>query len=101
LRDFLFPFSVLNTEPTLDSLGANRRFVPFPSETVLFRDLGVDQRISLCDVQEYISAQILDLLKHAKYHSFPPREPSRPYPEFLDGNGSILRGSQSRGFERG
>ena len=45
----------------------------------LFRNLGVNLRVSLCDVPEYVSAQTLDFLNLATNHSFPPRKPRRSH----------------------
>jgi hypothetical protein len=60
-------------------------------KTALFGNLGVDLRISLCGVQEYASAQILDLLDLAEKSlvsaSRTARSPSR---EFPDGNRLVL-----------
>jgi len=55
-------------------------------ETALFRDLGVNPRLSLCGVQEYASAESLDFLKLAENRSFLPRELRCSHPEFQDGN---------------
>ena len=48
------------------------------SEMALFRNLCVELRIGLCDVPEYVSAQILALLDLAKNDSFLNRERAAP-----------------------
>jgi hypothetical protein len=52
----------------------------------LFRDLGVGlpmcrTNVSLCDVQEYVSAETLARLDLAKNDSFRPRERRRLHPK--------------------
>jgi hypothetical protein len=60
-------------------------------KTALFGNLGVDLRISLCGVQEYASAQILDLLDLAR-KSFVFASGTAPSPpEFPDENGLATR----------
>ena len=67
------------------SLG--RRFVLARSrpETALFRDLGVNLRVSLCGVQEYASAQILISLTLHENPSFLHRELRRSHRSFRMG----------------
>ena len=56
-------------------------------KTALFGNLGVDLRISLCGVQEYASAQILDLLDLARKSLVFASGTAPSPPEFPDGNG--------------
>jgi hypothetical protein len=61
-------------------------------KTALFGNLGVDLRISLCGVQQYASAQILDLLDLArKLLVFASGTAPSP-PEFPDGNRLATQG---------
>ncbi len=55
-------------------------------KTALFGNLGVDLRISLCGVQEYASAQILDLLDLARKSLVFASGTAPSPPEFPDGN---------------
>ena len=55
------------------------RVASFRPEMALFRNLGVNLRVSLCDVPENVSAQTLDFLKLAKNRSIPPRKPRCPH----------------------
>jgi hypothetical protein len=55
-------------------------------KTALFGNLGVDLRISLCGVQEYTSAQILDLLNLARKSLVFASGTAPSPPEFPDGN---------------
>jgi hypothetical protein len=55
-------------------------------KTALFRDFVVSLRISLCDVRQHVSAEILAFLELAKNVSFSPRERASSHPEFPDGN---------------
>jgi hypothetical protein len=57
----------------------------------LFRDLGVEPRVSLCDVHEYVSAETLALpacrtIDLAKNDSFRNRELRSLHPAFRDGD---------------
>jgi hypothetical protein len=52
----------------------------------LFRNLGVNLRVFLCGVQEYVSAQTLDFIDLAKNHSFPNWKLSNTSPDFPDGH---------------
>ncbi len=56
-------------------------------KTALFGNLGVDLRISLCGVQEYASAQILDLLDLARKSLVFASGTAPSPPAFPDGNG--------------
>jgi len=58
-------------------------------KTALFGNLGVDLRISLCGVQEYVSAQILDLLDLARKSLIFASGTAQFPPEFLDGNQQV------------
>ena len=51
----------------------------FRPEMALFHNLGVNLRVFLCDVPEYVSAQTIDFLKLAKNRSIPPRKSRRPH----------------------
>jgi hypothetical protein len=48
-----------------------RQLTSFRPEMALFRNLGVNLRVSLRDVPKYLSAQTLVLLNLAKNRSFP------------------------------
>ena len=56
-------------------------------ETALFCNLGVKLRISLCDVQGYVSAEILVFLDLAEKPLVSASRTALSPPEFLDGNG--------------
>ena len=58
-------------------------------KTALFGNLGVDLRISLCGVQEYASAQILDLLDLARKSLVFASGTAPSPPEFPDGIGLV------------
>jgi hypothetical protein len=52
----------------------------------LFRNLGVNLRVALCDVPKYVSAPTLDFLKLAKNRSFPAQKSPRAHTDFPDGH---------------
>jgi hypothetical protein len=62
------------------------RLISFPPEMALFRNLGVNLRVSLCDLPQYVSQPTLDFLNLAKNRSFPARKPPRPHTDFPDGH---------------
>jgi hypothetical protein len=64
----------------------NSELVSPRPEMAFFRNLGVNLRVSLCDVPQYVSAQTLDFLNLAKNRSLPARKPPRDHTDLSDGH---------------